>query len=68
MESGIWGACLDFPIIHLGTHVGLRICFFLHLTDKGYGSRVSRDMYAGMYDKPFETSGYIRPSVTTGAI
>jgi hypothetical protein len=48
--------------------VGLKIYFFLHLTDKGYGLRVSRDMYDGMYDKPFETSGYIRPPVTASAI
>ncbi len=68
MESTTWGACLSFPIIHLGTHVGLRICFFLHLTDKGYGLRVSRDMYDGMYDKLFETSGYIHPPVTADAI
>jgi hypothetical protein len=68
MESGTWGACLGFPIVHLGTHVGLKICFFLHLTDKGYGLRVARDMYDGMYDKPFETSGYIRPPITAGAI
>ena len=68
MESGNWGACLGFPIVHLGTHVKLKICFFLHLTDKGYGLRVSKDMYDGMYDKPFETSGYIRPPVTAGAI
>lgn len=68
MESGTWGACLNVPIIRLGTHVGLKICFFLHLTDKGYGLRVSRDMYDGMYDKPFETSGYISPPVTAGAI
>ena len=25
-------------------------------------------MYDGMYDKPFETSGYIRPPATAGAI
>jgi hypothetical protein len=68
MESGTWGACLSVPIIRLGTHVVLKICFFLHLTDKGYGLRVSRDMYDGMYDKPFETSGYIRPPVTAEAI
>lgn len=68
MESGTWGACLSVPIVRLGTHVGLKICFFLHLTDKGYGLRVSRDMYDGMYDKPFETSGYIHPPVTAGAI
>jgi len=68
MESATWGACLSFPIIHLGTHAGLKICFFLHLTDKGYGLRVSRDMYDGMYDKLFETSGYIQPPVNAGAI
>jgi hypothetical protein len=68
MESGTWGVCLSVPIIHLGTHVGLKICFFLHLTDKGYGLRVSKDMYDGMYDKPFETSGYIHPPATAGAI
>jgi hypothetical protein len=38
------------------------------LTDKGYGLRVSKDMYDGMYDKPFETSGYINPPVTAGPI
>ena len=53
MESGTRGACLSVPIIRLGTHVGLKIYFFLHLTGKGYGLRVSRDMYDGMYDKPF---------------
>lgn len=68
VESGNWGACLSVPIIRLGTHVGLKIRFFLHLTDKGCGLRVSKDMYDGMYDKPFETSGYIRPPVTAGAI
>ena len=68
MESGTWGASLSVPIIRLGTHAELKICFFLHLTDKGYGLRVSRDMYDGMYDKPFETSGYIWPPVTAGAI
>ena len=68
MESGTWGACLRVPIIRLGTHVGLKICFFLLLTDKGYGLRVSRDMYDVMYDKAFETSGYIRPPVTAGDI
>ena len=68
MESGTWGACLGFPIIRLGTHGALKICFFLHLTDKGYGLRISRDMYDGMYDKTFETSGYIHPPVTAGAI
>jgi hypothetical protein len=68
MESGTWGACLSVPIIRLETHVGLKICFFLHLTDKGYALRVSRDMYDTMHDKPFETSGYIRPPVTAGAI
>jgi hypothetical protein len=31
MESGTWGTCLNVPIIRLGTHVGLKICFFLHL-------------------------------------
>lgn len=68
MENGTWGACLSVPIIRIGTHVGLKICFFLHLTDKGYGLRVSREMYDGMYDKPYETSGYIRPPITAGAI
>jgi hypothetical protein len=68
MESGNWGACLSVPIIHSGMHVGLKICFFLHLTDKGYGLRVSKDMYDGMYDKPFETSGYINPPVTVSTI
>jgi len=68
VESGNWGACLSVPIVHLGAHVALKICFFLHLTDKGYGLRVSRDMYDGMHDKPFESSGYIRPPVAAGAI
>jgi hypothetical protein len=68
MESGNWGACLSVPIIHSGMHVGLKICFFLHLTDEGYGLRVSKDMYDGMYDKPFETSAYINPPVTANTI
>jgi hypothetical protein len=33
LESGTWGASLSVPIIHSGTHVGLEMCFFLHLTD-----------------------------------
>ena len=68
IESGSWGECLSLPIIRLGTHAGLKICFFLHLTNKGYGLRVSRDMYDWMNDKSYETSGYIRPPVTAGAI
>jgi hypothetical protein len=28
MESSNLGACLSVPIIHLGTHVGLKICYF----------------------------------------
>jgi tRNA 2-selenouridine synthase SelU len=33
VESGNWRASLSVPIIHSGTHVGLEICFFSHLTD-----------------------------------